>query len=163
MGGLLGVADRLELTRELTRHWMPLGKRVVVVGGGLVGVELAEFLCERGRRVTVVEESGCLAAEMAPPRRWRALYTLREHGVDLIENARVICIEESAVEIAEAEAEPRLIAADSVVIATGVKENRSLAKALAGVAEEIHELGDCGGVGYIKGAMLDAARVARQI
>ena len=53
-------------------------------GGGLVGVELAEFLAERGREVTVLEESPVLAAEMALPRRWRILYTLREHGVQLL-------------------------------------------------------------------------------
>jgi hypothetical protein len=30
MGNVLGVSNRVALTRELSRHWMPLGKRVVV-------------------------------------------------------------------------------------------------------------------------------------
>ena len=37
---------------------------VVVVGGGLVGLELAEFLAERGRRVTVVEEGDKLGGKI---------------------------------------------------------------------------------------------------
>ena len=41
------------------------GKRVVIIGGGLVGAELAEFLMERDRKVTVLEEGDKLALEMA--------------------------------------------------------------------------------------------------
>ena len=39
--------------------WMPLGKRVVIIGGGIQGCELAEFLVKRGRKVTIVEFRGC--------------------------------------------------------------------------------------------------------
>lgn len=34
---------------------MPLGKRVVIVGGGLIGLELAQFLLARGPKLTVLE------------------------------------------------------------------------------------------------------------
>ena len=76
---LVGVARRLGLLRDLGRlralshHYMPIGRRVVIVGGGLVGIELAEFLAERGRRVSVLEEGRVMAAQMAHPRRWRGL------------------------------------------------------------------------------------------
>ena len=43
-GRLLGITSDVERVRMLSRRWMPLGSRVVVVGGGLVGTELAEFL-----------------------------------------------------------------------------------------------------------------------
>jgi 2,4-dienoyl-CoA reductase-like NADH-dependent reductase (Old Yellow Enzyme family) len=162
MGSLLGVADRIALTRELTRHWMPLGKRVAVVGGGLVGIELAEFLSERGREVTVLEETQTLAPEMALPRRWRALYELREHGVRLLTEAHVEAITADGVAYSK-DGEHRSVSADSVIIATGVRENRTLAEALTDLGFEVHLLGDCRGVGYLEGALLDAARVARAI
>ena len=162
MGSLLGLADRMALTRELTRHWMPLGKRVAVIGGGLIGVELAEFLSERGREVTVLEESQTLATEMALPRRWRALYTLREHGVRLLTAAAVEEITDAGV-VYRQHGERQVAPADHIIIATGVLDNRSLAEAFAGCAAEIHLVGDCGGVGYIEGALRDAARVARMI
>jgi 2,4-dienoyl-CoA reductase-like NADH-dependent reductase (Old Yellow Enzyme family)/ribulose 1,5-bisphosphate synthetase/thiazole synthase len=162
MGNLLGIADRMALTRELTRHWMPLGKRVAVLGGGLVGVELAEFLSERGREVTVLEASPTLATEMALPRRWRALYTLREHGVQLLTDAAVEEITDVGVAYRRY-GERRIAPADHVIIATGVAENRSLADAVGDLGIEIHLLGDCKGVGYIEGAILDAARIARAI
>ena len=162
MGNLLGMADRIALTRELTRHWMPLGKRVAVIGGGLVGVELAEFLSERGREVTVLEESQPLAIEMALPRRWRALHTLREHGVQLLTGAVVEAITDAGVVYSQ-HGDRQVAPADHVIIATGVGDNRGLADALRPLGPDVHLLGDCKGVGYIEGAMKDAAQIARAI
>jgi NADPH-dependent 2,4-dienoyl-CoA reductase/sulfur reductase-like enzyme len=134
----------------------------VVIGGGLVGVELAEFLSERGRTVTVIEESPNLATEMALPRRWRALYALREHGVRLLSGAVVEAITDDGVLYLQ-HGEQQIAPADHVIIATGVAENRGLADALGGCGAAIHLIGDCRGVGYIEGAIMDAARVARAI
>jgi hypothetical protein len=52
---------------------------------------------------------------------------------------------------------------DTVILAGGAAENRGLAEELEGLGAEIHLLGDCRGVGYIEGAMMDAARIARAI
>jgi len=163
VGNLIGISERIGLARELTRRWMPLGKRVAVVGGGLVGVELAEFLVERGREVAVLEESKSFAAEMAPPRRWRVLHDLREQGVRLLAGVRVEAIEDRGVVFAGGDGESRVLETDSVILATGVRENTELVEAIASLGLEVHALGDCSGVGYIQGAMLDAASVARAI
>lgn len=162
MGSLLGVSERVSLTRELTKHWMPLGARVTVIGGGLVGIELAEFLHERGRTVTVLEAGPIFGREMALPRRWRSLYELRRHGVELIANARVEAVTDDGV-VYEAAGESRTSAADSVIVAVGTRENRALAESLAGLAPEVYLIGDCERVGYIEGAVHDAARLARSI
>ena len=178
VGGALGVTERPELVRELSRRWMPLGKRVVVVGGGLVGSELAEFLAERGRTVTVLEEGAHFATEMAPPRRWQVLHHLREHGVTLRSGVRVTSIDDAGVHvvssapgaeetadtnIADTHKEEQVVAADHVILAIGTTGDSSLTDALAATGREVHALGDCAGVGYIPGAMLSAARIARAI
>jgi 2,4-dienoyl-CoA reductase-like NADH-dependent reductase (Old Yellow Enzyme family)/thioredoxin reductase len=159
------LGARPELTRRLTRLWMPLGKRVVVVGGGLVGVELAEFLSERGRAVTVLESGPKLATEMAPPRRWRVLHTLREHGVDLKTSVRVVAIEAAGVVVGVGEdaQEEECVPADAIIWASGVVADTSLAETLRAAGHTVKAIGDCAGVGYIKGAMRDAADVARTL
>ena len=43
--------------RWLTNFWMPLGRRVVVIGGEIQGCQVAEFLVKRGRKVTIVDQS----------------------------------------------------------------------------------------------------------
>ncbi|MCP4716410.1 MAG: FAD-dependent oxidoreductase, partial [Deltaproteobacteria bacterium] len=59
-GRILGATQNTQTVRTLSKIWMPLGNTVVIIGGGLVGIEMAEFLTDRGRNVTVVEESGCM-------------------------------------------------------------------------------------------------------
>ena len=86
----VGLIDDPGILAKLTEQYMPVGKRVVIIGGGLVGAELAEFLMERDRKVTVLEEGDKLALEMAHPRRWRVLGDLRDHGVALVTGARDI-------------------------------------------------------------------------
>jgi 2,4-dienoyl-CoA reductase (NADPH2) len=162
-GGLLGVADHISLTRALTRRWMPIGRRVAIIGGGLVGVELAEFLCERKRGVCVLEESDTLAVEMALPRRWRALHGLRQHGVSLLTGVRVEEITDEGVVYTAKDGARSSAAAETVILASGAGENRTLGDGLEGLGAEVHLLGDCSGVGYIEGAMMDAARTARTI
>jgi 2,4-dienoyl-CoA reductase-like NADH-dependent reductase (Old Yellow Enzyme family)/thioredoxin reductase len=162
-GRLLGLADHVSFIRALTRRWMPVGKRVAVIGGGLVGVELAEFLCERGRRVWILEEGNTLAVEMALPRRWRVLHGLREHGVALLTGVRVEEITDAGVVYTAKDGTRSSVPIDTVILASGAGENRGLADALEGLGAEVHLLGDCRGVGYIEGAMMDAARIARLI
>ncbi|MGO1502649.1 MAG: FAD-dependent oxidoreductase, partial [Marinobacter sp.] len=72
-GSLSGATNSRDALQGLSKLWMPLGKHVVIVGGGLVGLELAEFLIERGRTVTVLEPGVSLGSELAIVRRWRVL------------------------------------------------------------------------------------------
>ena len=155
---VVGAGRRLRLTRDmarvrsLSRRWMPIGRDVVVIGGGLVGVELAEFLAERGRRVTVLEPGDKLGMEMAHPRRARALAEARGHDVRFVTGAEVVEIRSKDVVYRVGETE-RLAPADQVVLAAGVHADRSLADAAADAGLEVHVVGDAAEVGYIQGAV----------
>ena len=70
--------------RFLSKIWMPFSKNIVVIGGDLVGLELAEFLVERGRTVKVLEPSGSLGPNLSIVRRSRVVHMLKEHGVELL-------------------------------------------------------------------------------
>ncbi len=159
----LGVSDRPSVVRELTKHWMPLGQRVAIVGGGLVGVELAEFLAERERSVTVIEEGEWLAPQMAIPRRWRSLHQLREHGVTMLTGVRVEEFVEGGVRIVTGDGERRTIEADHVILATGVVPDRRLADAIGTRGADMHLLGDCREICYLEGSIADGARSGRAI
>jgi len=153
--GLTASADRI---RTLTHRFLPMGKDVVVIGGSLVGLELAEFLAERGRRVTLLESGGQLGLPMAMPRRWTAVRHAREHGVDLRRGAVVRRITETAVEY-ELGGEVHNAPASMVVMADGVFAEAPLADALGEIAP-VHVVGDAGSVDYIQGAIHSAWRLA---
>ncbi|NNC55027.1 MAG: FAD-dependent oxidoreductase, partial [Pseudomonadales bacterium] len=93
----LQILRSIGLLRVLSHVWMPIKKKVVIIGGGLVGVELAEFLQERGRDITVLEPGANLAPELSIVRRSRVIYMLREHGVALHTGASSIEIKDSVV------------------------------------------------------------------
>jgi 2,4-dienoyl-CoA reductase (NADPH2) len=159
----LRLGERPDRVRELSKRWMPLGRRVAVVGGGIVGLELAEFLVERGREVCVIEEGPDFAPQMAIPRRWRTLHILREHGAELLARVKLQRFSERGVEIESADGEKRVVAADQVLLATGVVPDQRLAHALAPLGLDTHVVGDAEHVGYLEGAILSGARVGRAL
>jgi 2,4-dienoyl-CoA reductase-like NADH-dependent reductase (Old Yellow Enzyme family)/NADPH-dependent 2,4-dienoyl-CoA reductase/sulfur reductase-like enzyme len=163
VGALTGATKSFELIRSATRTWMPLGKRIVVIGGELVGLELAEFLAHRGRLVTVIDDAARFGAGLHIVRRWRALAELRELGVALLTQATEIAIGENCVTYVNLNGQARTVGADHVIVAKGAMGDLRLADSLRAAGFNVHTAGDCGGVGYIEGAMGDAARVAAAI
>jgi NADPH-dependent 2,4-dienoyl-CoA reductase/sulfur reductase-like enzyme len=161
-GRRVGLTDDMRKVRELSKRWMPIGHDVAVIGGGLVGVELAEFLVERGRKVTVLEEGDVLGGEMAHPRRWRALHEARAQGVRFFTGATLVQIEPDGVIYRDSDGEHR-VAATAVVIASGVHADHSLAAEISELGIETHVVGDAANVGYIEGAIRSAYVLAKEL
>ena len=157
--GILRSADRI---RTLSKAWMPVGKRVVVIGGSLVGLELAEFLAERGRRVTVLEGGPHMGLPMAMPRRWTAVRKTSMHGVTLVRKAEVVSINKAAVRYrsGDQEFEAR---GDTVIVASEVSPDSTVADRLRAAGLNVSVVGDAADVGYIEGAMHSAHEVASGI
>lgn len=166
---LLGTAGRLtgltrdpERIRELTRKVLPIGKNVVVIGGSLVGLELAEFLAERHKSVTVLENGAQVGLPMAIPRRWTSVRKATEHGVTIHRGAEVVEITPSDVRYRLQDG-LAVAPADLVVVASHVMPGTPLADDLRSLGLDVHVVGDAGEVGYIQGAIHSAWRVARQL
>ncbi len=161
-GRLAGVTSDASRLRQASKAYMPVGKRVAVVGGGLVGVELAEFMAERGREVHVFEEEAVLAKEMAHPRRWRVLHDLRNAGVELHAETRVLAIGPDSIEFEPiaGDSAAQKLPADTVIIATGLVANPHGVELLASAGVPLVAIGDANGVGYIEGAIEQGFRAA---
>ncbi|MBA1277553.1 FAD-dependent oxidoreductase [Stutzerimonas stutzeri] len=162
-GSLTGATNSTEAIQTLSRLWMPLGKRVVIVGGGLVGLELAEFLVERGRQVAVLEPGSHLGRELAIVRRWRVLDNLRSHEVPLKTGITIERIRDSSVDYRDANGESQQLPADSVILAIGAEPDDTLADSLQNVGLKVLRIGDCGDLGYIDGAIHSATTVALRL
>ena len=161
-GGMLRVTDSTQALQQLSKLWMPLGKRVVIVGGGLVGLELAEFLMARGRQVTVLEPGNRAGRELSIVRRWRVLDAVTSHGT-LELKATVREITRDAVLWIDADGAEQRTPADSVVLAIGAEPDDSVASTLATSGVPVQRIGDCASVGYIEGAIHDGNRVGRTV
>jgi 2,4-dienoyl-CoA reductase (NADPH2) len=162
-GSLTGATNSTEAIQSLSRLWMPLGKRIVIIGGGLVGLELAEFLIERGRQVAVLEPGSHLGRELAIVRRWRVLDNLRSHQVPLMTDVSVTRIDDGSVYYCDSNGDSQRLPADSVVMAMGAEPDDSLAAQLEASGLSVQRIGDCGELGYIDGAIHSATEVALRV
>ena len=159
----LGVTNSPDMVRKTSKLWMPVGDRVVIIGGELVGLELAEFLHERGRQVTIVDEPKQMGQGLAPARRSVMLDEMAHSDVALHPGASDIAIGRKAVTFISAEGNAVEAPADTVIIAKGAEANTSLYSELIAAGYEAYMVGDCAGVGYIGGAVRTAADVAAKI
>jgi 2,4-dienoyl-CoA reductase (NADPH2) len=148
--------------RIATRAWMPLGKRVVIVGGDLVALELAEFLASRGRFVSILESGKEIAQEIGNKRKTEHMDRLDRLGVTVHVRAAVEGITGDGVTFTPHGGTARYLAADSVVLAGTLEPDASLYDELVDALPEIDvsAAGDCSGLGLIRKATEDGARVA---
>ncbi|KUR81120.1 FAD-dependent oxidoreductase [Novosphingobium sp. Fuku2-ISO-50] len=163
VGAATGATANLALVRKATHAWMPLGQSIAIIGGELVGLELAEFLTERGRTVQVIEEAPRLGKGLTLVRRMRLMAELAEHGVGLYGGARDVVIDKTSVAFTDASGARLTVAADNVIVARGAQGDLSLAEAFAAAGFTVHPVGDARGVGYIEGAIHSATEAVRAI
>lgn len=115
------------------------GQRVVIVGGGLIGVETAEALVARGYEVTMVEMLPQILRMLDPEMAELVELHMKAHGVKILTNTKVTAFEGSdSVNTVVTDKGP--IPADLVIIGIGVRPNSELARA-AGL-----EIGPTGGI-----------------
>lgn len=163
VGAATGASANLDLVRKATKAWMPLGDKVVIIGGELVGVELAEFLAERGRTVNVVDDVSRFGKGLTLVRRMRILTELADHGVGLHAGAGNIAITSDAVTFTDAAGVAQSVPADTVIVAKGATGDLSLAEQMQAAGLAVHAIGDANGVGYIEGAMRQAYEATQAI
>lgn len=113
----------------------------LVIGGGLVGLETADFLSARGVQVTVLEMLEEVGRDMDILAKNVLLKRLKNHAVTLLPGVQVQRLSADAVYAQQGDQETRL-PVESVVIAVGVRANRALTEALTDSDLETHTVGD---------------------
>jgi 2,4-dienoyl-CoA reductase-like NADH-dependent reductase (Old Yellow Enzyme family)/thioredoxin reductase len=150
------------LSHDVLRDRGLKAKRAVIIGGGQVGVELAEYLAEKGAEITIVEMLDAVGGDMYMATKQRVMYGLEDHHVRILTGARVLESDEQGVRIEKNGAEI-FLPADAVIIATGLKPRQALAEELKKQGLEVHMAGDCAKPADIMGAVHDAYRLALAI
>lgn len=147
----------------LTKFWLPIGKRVIVIGGGLHGCETAEFLVKRGRKVTIVETAEALGEGMLDFRLGLLLDWFNKKGVTMITQVKDMEITDKGVIITTKEGKKQIIEADSIIPTMPLAPDTGLLKSLEGKAPEIYAIGDCKEPRMIVNAIAEGYHTARTI
>lgn len=117
---------------------------VVVIGGGLVGCETAEYILDRGgdgTTVTVLEMLDRMAATISPTYRPFFLARLKKMGIRMETNTTVLEITGDGVKV-DRKGAADFIPGTAVVVAVGLKADPALAQSFQGLAPEVYRIGD---------------------
>lgn len=137
---------------DLYKKHLSVGKKVVIIGGGLAGCEEGLDLAWKGHDVSIIEMRDGLAKD-APYIHWRHLLEKLEDAVTSYCNAKVLSIEDSGVKMVDETGKEMLLEADTVLIAAGMKGTLPNFVNWHELAEEVIFVGDCRKPSKIQEAM----------
>lgn len=149
--------------RQVLSGGAALGDNILIVGGGAVGCEVADFLSSPGRRICIVEQKPIFAPDMDPMRRRQLLLRLKASGAALRNNTRLLTITPEGGEIASLEGTREMIAADTIVHACEPAPRKLEMDQLNALVPEIYTIGDALRARGILEAVTEGWMVGRRI
>jgi 2,4-dienoyl-CoA reductase (NADPH2) len=155
---------------EVLEGKVPVGREVVIIGGGAVGCETALHICESGtisaetlkflafqkaeswevlerlitrgwRRVTIVEMLERIGQDIGISTRWAMIQDLHRLGVRVITGAKAKEIQPDGVLIQRGDKEEK-VPCDTVILAVGSRPLDEISQKIVGFVPEIHVIGD---------------------
>jgi 2,4-dienoyl-CoA reductase-like NADH-dependent reductase (Old Yellow Enzyme family)/thioredoxin reductase len=139
------------------------GRKVIVLGGGLLGCETAEFLADQGKRVVIVEILDEVARDASLFVRWPLLESLKNKKVEIMTGVKDEEVIDEGLKLTDKEGRRVLVEAETIVVAAGAKPERSSYEALTDRFARIYSVGDCVQPGKIWDAIHAGAAMGRRI
>lgn len=159
--------DKTVTCIEALNETKPVGDKVVIVGGGLVGCELALEYIQKGKDVTIVEAMDAIlsSGEGVPVPNKQMLNDYFEHyQTPILTGHKLESVNDQGAVIVSSDGEDKkTLEADTVVIAVGFRPNPSFAQDLYETGIEVYQIGDGNKVGNILTAIWDGYEVAHSL
>ena len=162
-------SSKVVAAEEVLKGKHIVADNAVIIGGNLVALETADYLSEKGKRVTIVYRRGqeFLGRDMEFVYRLKFIPSLlSKKNVEVVLNSQLIEINESGVIVANETGKKRNEVADTVILAIGIVPNKTLEEELRDkTSAEVYSIGDCCGYrpGTIANAIYSATCIAHEI
>jgi len=140
-----------------------VGPCVLIIGGGLVGCETADYLAGKDMSVTVVEMLKHTARDIGPAARVFLRRRLQEKHVLILTQSTVKSIDDDFAVVDTPGGEQRLGPFDTIVLATGAISNSLLADQARDIVPEVYVIGDACKPGKILAAVEQGADIALKL
>jgi 2,4-dienoyl-CoA reductase-like NADH-dependent reductase (Old Yellow Enzyme family)/thioredoxin reductase len=156
-------AEHVVQARDLYLTGPPAGNRIVIIGGGDIGCETADWLAGPDKQISVIEIAPAVLARMKKIPKERLLQRLSEKGVRLYESTRVVSIEDKKVRLKNEDDTEFLLEADLVVLGINAWPENRLLKDLQGKVKKVIAVGDAAAPGNLGAALRNATEIALKI
>ena len=154
-------------------HWaeilyefnLPKNKNVLVIGGGLIGVEIANTLVDYGNKVIIVEMLEDIARDMEMITRKLNLIKLKKANVQIFTNSKLTRVEGDKVYFIQTngmDKEIKLENIDVFVVAAGMRPNKELIEKLEGKIP-YYVVGDADKIGDAVSAIQSGYFIAKEL
>jgi 2,4-dienoyl-CoA reductase-like NADH-dependent reductase (Old Yellow Enzyme family)/thioredoxin reductase len=139
---------------DLLLEKAPSGKKIAVIGGGVTGLETAEWLSE-SNQVSVIEMMDKVGGNLYPSITMHLVKTITENGGAILKGKKLAAVGDGKVTVCDSKsAEETTLEADLVVLAMGIRADRTMEKELRETFEDrLVLIGDADKPGQILDAL----------
>lgn len=148
---------------DVLKNKAQVGQNVVIVGGGSVGCETAEYLVTKGKTVTIVDMLDDVMQDSGAAVKALMLMRLAASNVTIMRKSKVIQIKDNCVLVQTENGNQCVINMETVVIAVGARSSNNLSDKLKGAKIPHSVIGDCVKPRKIYEAIQEAYRAAYDI
>jgi 2,4-dienoyl-CoA reductase-like NADH-dependent reductase (Old Yellow Enzyme family)/thioredoxin reductase len=141
----------------------PDSQKILIIGGGATGCEIAYHLSESGSQITVVEMLPAVAKDLETITRKILLRKLKENNVNILTEHKLAKVLDNGVELVAKDDNRVFVEADQVVVAIGIRPDNRLYDEVKELGYETHLIGDCLEPRTAKDAIYDSAVLGRSI
>jgi len=139
--GAEGPAKTLQAV-DVLREGQKLSGNIVIIGGGPIGLDAAEYLADLGAKVTVLEMQKRVGGNYEWNVRKMKISHLREKGIAMLVSAKVVRVQKDGVVYTDSKGIENTFKADFVVLATGMKPRNGLEAKLRNQGLAVTVIGD---------------------
>jgi len=115
----------------------------VIIGAELVACEVADFLAQKKKGVTMVRRGPEVAIKIGPSVRDPLLRRLKDQGVAMLTGVTYHEANEQGLTITTKEGQRKTLEADTIVLAAGAMPNRGLYQEIKSKIAATYAIGDC--------------------
>jgi 2,4-dienoyl-CoA reductase-like NADH-dependent reductase (Old Yellow Enzyme family)/thioredoxin reductase len=139
------------------------GNKILVLGGGLVGCETADYLTGKEKKVTIIEMLDSIARDVDPAANYFLMKRLTEEEVNIMTGTTVKSIADDVIIIEKGGKEQKLEPFDDIILAIGAKSVNVLEEQAKGLVAEVYSVGDAAKPCKILDAVENAAEIALKL
>jgi 2,4-dienoyl-CoA reductase-like NADH-dependent reductase (Old Yellow Enzyme family)/thioredoxin reductase len=140
-----------------------LGKKILVIGGGGIGAEVADYLSENGKEVTLIEMREGIALDLVGHLQHFLNLRLRGKGVQILTSTKAIRFEKKALWVEDSQGTKKLEGFNNIVMALGSIPNDELVGSIKDKVLEFHVIGDASKPREVMEAVFEGEEIALKI